>query len=181
MTFATALQLLFHANPTFDLTPAQAQAWEGLLSDVPPDALYVAAIDLARTHKFKLTIADWRERALALTGEGKAFATVFAEGWAEVMRNRRIVAIQRYESRPEKRVQVTWSNDAVRLAAEAINFRGDWEGESLGTLRAQFRDALRGLQDKGAAIDGAKSALEFAPQVKALLERPMLRRVEDHR
>jgi len=176
--FHASLRVLLDAHPRWDLTPSQAETWAALLSDVPPADLHAAALDLARTSKFPPTIAEWRERALAMSGEGKALATQAAEGWDEVLRNRELSSRQRYESRPEHRKPYSWSSDAVRLAAEAIGWNRDWDEESAGTTRAQFERYLRGLQDKGAAIEGAKSALEFAPQVEALMSRPMLRRVE---
>lgn len=174
-----AFRVLAHAFPRWDLTPDAIRTWAALLSGDDPDALHAAAIELARTSKFPPTIAEWREKAAAIQGTGKVLATTSGEAWDEVLRNRALSQRQRYESRPERRLPYSWSSEAVRIAAEAIGWNRDWDDEVVSTTRAQFRDYLAALVSKGAAIDGAQHALEFAPQVEALLERPMLRRVED--
>lgn len=181
MKFLDSLQVLMRAFPKWDLPRDAVPTWAALLSDVPASDLHVAALDIARSSKFPPSIAEWREKALGLAGQGRAFEVTLSEGWNALMANRALSSRQRYECRPEKRAEYVWPSEAVRIAAEAIGWNRDWEAESIGTLRAQFRDALRGGQEKGAAIESARSALEFAPQVEALLERPVLRRVEDMR
>lgn len=177
--FARSLQVLMHAFPKWDLSREAAMTWAALLSDIAEEHLHAAAVELSRESKYPPSIADWRERANGIAGRGLVSSTAAAEGWDEVLRNRRIAAQQRYESRPEKRQPYVWSSEAVRRAAEAVSWNGDWENEQLGTTRAQFERYHRELCAKGAAIERAKESLEFAPQVEALLERPMLRRVED--
>lgn len=174
-----AFRVLAHAYPKWDLAPDAIRTWAALLSDDDADALYAAAVEFARTSKFPPTIAEWRERAAVCAGRGAVAAFGPAEAWAELLANRSLSQRQRYESRPEKRIPPTWTNDAVRVAAEAVAWNGDWEAETPGTVRAQFERYYRELCAKGAAIEGAKAALGFAPQVEALLQRPILRRVED--
>lgn len=178
MKFLDSLSVLMRAFPKWDLPRDAVPTWAALLSDVPAADLHTAALDIARTSKFPPSIAEWRERAEVLAGNGAAGAFGASEAWAELLRNRALSQRQRYESRPEKRVPPTWTNEAARLAAECVSWSGDWEAETPGTVRAQFERYYRELCAKGNAIERARHALEFAPQVEALLERPILRRVE---
>lgn len=173
-----AFRVLAHAFPKWDLSPDAIRTWCALLADDDVDALHAAAVDFARTSKFPPTIAEWRERAAVMSGRGAAASFGPAEAWAELLRNRALSQRQRYESRPEKRVPPTWTSDAVRLAAESVSWSGDWEAETPGTVRAQFERYYRELCAKGAAVESAKSGLEIAANVEALLAGPLLRRVE---
>lgn len=176
--FTSSFQVLLHAFPRWDISTQAATTWAALLSDIEGEHLYAAAVQLARTSKFPPTVAEWRERAEQIAGEGAVSATAAAEGWAEVQRNRQIAAQQRYESRAEKRRPYSWSSAAVQRAAEAVSWNGDWNGEQLGVIRAQFERYLRELISKGDAIQRAHEALEFAPQVEALMgSRALLPRV----
>lgn len=180
MSFRAGLKVLLAARPRWDLTKEQTLIWSMLLSDIPDDALLASAVQYARELKYpEPQIGDWRERALSMLGAGRAGVVTHGDAWNELMRNRAIVARERYESRAEKRTTIVWSSEAARLAAESVDWRGNWTGESVATTRAQFREAFRAMQDKHAAIDSAKAALEFAPRVEALLAGPILRRIED--
>jgi hypothetical protein len=176
-----SFRVLAHAFPRWNLTADAIRTWAAMLSDVDPDALYAAAVQFATESDFPPSIAELRKRVASLTGAAGSTATKMTTGeaWDEVLRNRELSSRQRYESRPERRKPYVWSSEAVRIAAEAVGWNRDWDEESAGTTRAQFERYLGAMVSKGAAIEGAKSALEFAPQVEALLERPMLRRVED--
>lgn len=173
-----AFRVLAHAHPRWNLTADAVHTWAALLSDIDSDALFAAAVELSRTSKHPPTIEEWRSRALALAGAGTVATTTTAEGWAEIVRNRGLLASQRYETRPGRARAAEWSSEAVRLAAESIGWRDDWTGESRTAKHAQFRDALREQLEKRAAADGARRALEFAPSVERLIAGPVLRRLE---
>jgi len=168
-TFATSLQILLDAHPRWDLSAQAARTWAALLSDVSPALLHSAAIDLARYSKFPPTPAEWRERAEALAGRGTAASLTPGEAWDEMYRNRHA-----RHSGP-----VAWSSAAVQQAARVVRWDDhDWLADQLPTIRAQFERAYVGIQAKGAAIARAHDALEFAPQVEALMGAlPLLPRV----
>jgi len=175
-TLADAFRVLAHAYPRWNLTPDAIRTWAALMHDIEPDLVHAAAIQFATESEFPPSVAELRKRALA--ARGGADAQAIPEAWSEVLRNRDLASRQRYESRPDKRAPYAWSNEAVRIAAEAIGWNREWDSEVIGTTRAQFERYLRELVSKGDVIARAHDALEFAPQVEALMgARPLLPRV----
>lgn len=163
-----SLRVLAHAFPRWDLTPDAIRTWAVLLSGDDVESLHAAAVELARTSKFPPTIAEWRERAAAIQGMGKALATTAGEAWDETYRNRHA----RY------RGTVAWSSDAVLRAARIVRWDDpDWTSEQIPTIRAQFERHYLALRDKAATVEAARDGLEFAREVEALISGPTLPRI----
>ena len=94
--------------------------------------------------------------ALAISGNGKVGRLTAAEAWAEMYRNRHSVS-----GKPP-----TWTSDAVRKAAEVVNWRDpDWLSEQVPMIRAQFERYYSSLQGKArdtAAIEVAQHLLTLS-------------------
>lgn len=170
-TFTESLRVLLAAYPRWDPSREDCEIWAMSLSDVPAEALRVAALQLVRESKYPPTIAEWRERARALELGGAAPELSIADAWDELLRNRKLAQSQRYESRPEKLKPYSWSSDLVRRAAEFVHWKGEWTNEPVSTTRAQFERTLRDLRQTADVADKARSALEFAQGVEGLPDR----------
>lgn len=131
--------------PSWEFTPASAAAWAEDLADITPEVVAAACRALSRESEMPPSLAGIRKRAEALTAPA---STALADAWGEVMRNRELHSRSRYESRPERMPVYRWSSPAVERAAEAIQWRSDWEGEARGVIRAQFERYLAGLRDE---------------------------------
>lgn len=169
---------LLAAYPKWDLPNASRATWDLLLADIAPEHVLAAALRLGRESKFPpQSCAELREFALEIAGSTTASA---AEAWKAVIAAKQIAGTLRYESRPDaldrKRAELAacWPNEAARLAAEAVGYASDWgEGESLGTLRAQFERLYRELVSKAENRKRSEQALQLAgslPEPRALRE-----------
>lgn len=169
-TFGDALAVLLEGFPKFDLSDSQEAMWQALLSDVPPEALCIAAAQLARESRFAPSIAEWRERALTASGKGAAHALSAADAWEVMRRNRR--AYSPYASHEDNERRVRWPSEAVRRAAEAVCWTDmNWTSEQIPTIRAQFERYYNSIAGKQNAIDASNDAAALMPMVQALMGR----------
>jgi hypothetical protein len=131
---AKIMAALAASYPTFNLQKATIDAYARLLADVDANALATAADQAAAESKFFPTIAELRERALAIRGA--------INGWpdaAEVFQS----AVRQAGSRGYDSFDATtWPSEAIR------DFVKTWwrdicytDEDNLPTIRAQFRDS----------------------------------------
>lgn len=172
--FLQGLAILAAGKPKWSITKEDAALWRIIVgTDIPDDALVSAALQLSRESEYDPTPAGWRTRALRIVNGPRMTA---AEGWDELMRNRRAPRVWR---RGEDGITRTispepkWSNEAVRRAAEAVRWNSeDWLTEQINTIRAQFERYYNSLADKRDEIDAAQDAQGALPElVKALSQR----------
>lgn len=148
--------------PNWKFPPETAQAWASDLAELPIPAVQAACAALCRESEYPPTLAAIHKRASILSRPGGPGAKTAGEAWVEVKRNRELASAQRYESRPEKSKPYTWSSEAVRRAAESVDWRGDWEGESAGTIRAQFERHYAAFVAREAEETWRRASLERA-------------------
>jgi len=145
MKHLNALRHVLASYPGFDCPPVTVQTWAAELSPLPDAAVSEACRALCLESEYPPTLAAIHKRASILARpEGLAVAVV-ADAWTELVRNRETHSRNRYESRPEKQAPYTWTSEAARRAAESVDWKGDWEGENKGTIRAQFDRFYRAI------------------------------------
>lgn len=163
--FREGLKVLVASKPRFSITREQADVWELLLSDIPGEALLLAAMKLARESEYDPTPASWRKRALEISGAAVSRLTA-AEAWDEMRRNRK-----RYS--PYERNQnheIRWSSEAVHRAAQAVNWTdAGWTTEQIPTIRAQFERYYNAIAEKQEVIDSVNDTLALLPSMQKLL------------
>lgn len=172
-----ALRGLVARYPGWDCPPATIQAWLVDLEPLPEQAVEAACAALASESEYPPSLAAIYKRASILARPEPSGGITAGEAWSELQRNRERASWNRYESRPEKRLPYVWSSDAVRRAAESVDWRGDWEGESAGTIRAQFERYYLALVARQAEAAWKQDALE-APQRKRIEARRQSPRLE---
>lgn len=165
--YLEALAYLAAAYPNWNFPAETAQTWATELAVLPHGAVQAACKALCVESKFPPTLADIFTRAKILASPAPSGMT-HGEAWAELMRNRVIFSQNRYESRDERRKPYAWTCEAARQAAEQIGWTQDWEGESMNTTRAQFRDIFNGIVERQARIDWRTDALQHAEDVRRI-------------
>lgn len=163
--YKAAFQLLFAAYPRWDVPPETIATWEILMGDIDADTALIAAGQLASESAYPPSLAEWKQRARSLSGDGPGNRLTAAEAWDELTRNRRKVVGRLSPT------SVAWSSEAVQRAAHAVRYTDtDWLSDQIPTIRAQFERYYLALAAKTDAIDAANDA-------RALLERPGVRKM----
>lgn len=163
--------------PTFQMRPETVDVYAELLADLDADLLAAAARQAMAESRFFPTIAELRERVMAMRKQASGIPDAYS-AWDEVLGEVRRVG---YESWPDAR----WSCELVRQIA-----RRYWRDVCLGniddlpTIRAQFRDAYnaqvaiaervqRNLPSSNSAIQRLAEGLSMStPRLHGPLSRP---------
>lgn len=140
------------------------------LADLPPELVVQAIRECRRAETFFPAVAEIRKRVIAIAA-GPVLVDPEA-AWGEVMREAQRVGFSRLpvwhngQSHPAPGPE--FSSPLIAEAVEAIGWRDICmtDIDQLGTLRAQFRDALRAIQNRKidrvvsgrAAVDAALAA-----------------------
>ena len=134
-----------------DITGDTLDLYAEELADLPPDQVVQAIRELRKSATFFPSLADIRNRVVSIVGEA---VLVDAEAaWGEVMREVRRVGIEGKRTsfmggRSVVIAERTFSSPMIERAVDAIGWRDICmtELDDMGTIRAQFRDALRAVQ-----------------------------------
>lgn len=168
MKHLDCIAYLIAMRPNWDIPKETARLWALELSVFPVEAVYAACKAAALESEYQPTIAAIFKRAKALTATEGTGRLTPGEAWAELMRNRAVLSKNRYESRDEKRIPYTWTSEAARSAAESVDWKGDWEGESMGTIRAQFERYFNAIVERQAQTDWKQETLQHVEDVKRI-------------
>lgn len=153
MSHIEAIRHVLRCYPNWACPAETAQTWALELAGLPAEAVYAAAKALCIESEYPPTLAAIHKRASILARPAGSQTATVAEAWDETLRWRDVERANSharqwrrigYEGEVDDRIKpVTWSSESVRLAAHAVNFAGDWAGESMTTLRAQFERYYR--------------------------------------
>ncbi len=138
-----------------DVSPETIDLYTADLDDLPTESVVQAIRELRKSSVFFPALAEIRNRVVAIVGES---VLVNADAcWDEVRRN-----IRRYGASGVERVfiggemteqRMTWSSPIIERAIQQFDWRElcttDTEKNPtyMTTVRAQFRNAVRSIQD----------------------------------
>lgn len=179
MKHLQALRGLMRRYPSWDCPPATIEAWLADLEPLSAEAVLAACAALARESEYPPSLAAIFKRASILARPPGPGAMTAGDAWAELQRNRVVASQNRYESRPDKVRPYTWTSEAARRAAEAVDWKGDWEGESMGTIRAQFERYFTAYVAQQAEADWRSDALDHHERAKRLEQQGGAPRLEN--
>jgi hypothetical protein len=147
------------AYPRFELKKETIDVYAELLADIDAELLATAAKQITAEVKFFPTVAEIRERVLAIRDEQNPTPDAEA-AWDELQRQISWCGYMRWE-------ETKWSTDMVREVAKMF-----WRDACLGdidnisTVRAQFRNAYNARMRRQA--DNARMLPSTLEAIKAL-------------
>lgn len=178
MKHLEAIRGLMRRYPTWDCPPATIEDWLLDLDPLPEEAVQAACRALGRESEFPPSLAAIFKRASILARPAGSGAMTAGDAWAELQRNRIVLSQNRYESRDERRRPYTWTSEAARAAAESVDWKADWEGETTGTIRAQFERYYLANVARQAEIDWRQEAIASNESAIRLGQRGQAPRLE---
>ena len=159
---ADALDRTRRAYPHSTVTDEQLDEYMDDLTDLPAEAVIQSLTECRRTGEFFPSLAAIRTRAVELLG-GELFVDPEV-AWGEVRRNAERFGISgtrvtwAVDGERAVEVRMEWSSPLIAEAVESIGWRDICltDDKQLGTIRAQFRDALSAIQrrKKDAVVSG---------------------------
>lgn len=155
--------------PSWQCTPATIRAYWRHLHMLTADELAHALAEHAAQSKFAPSVAELKAAAVPADVVG----LTAAEAWDEMRRNRKVGVLLKYEERPEAHARLSasirWSSEAVRRAAEAVDWtNGDWMTEQIPTIRAQFERYYNAIKGKTELLDRKSDADQLVRSIGSM-------------
>lgn len=144
---ADIMGLLARLYPNFNLTPETIEAYALVLSDIPPDLLRVAAINLASRNTFFPAASELRTAAFELIEQVSAVPSA-GEAWGQVC------AVWRGRNRDEL-------DPLIHRAVEAM---GGWK--QLGLSENPMADRAHFLKVYDVLLERQRADVRMLPEVR---------------